>query len=119
MPTTQLPTKQIGLVEVLTLRIYTRPDGSEVAVEPGTYPILQKADQTIYWTMTGHLNDRNRTRPIQGMEGAFFLYPGDHITDVEATVDSKPFTPDEFWDFMSSDPLIVDGPDQRLRIEMF
>ncbi len=120
--TTDTPTRvsTIGSVEVLVPRIYSREDGSEVIVEPGTYPILQDTtSQSIYWTMVGPINERMRFNPIDGMVGAFTVQTGDHRSDVQAPVLSKMFTPDEFTEFRSSDPLVVDGPDQRLRIVMF
>jgi len=111
---------QVGTVEVLRWRIYQAPDGGDVAVGPGTYPILLEEDGTVRWLMRGRPSRRHSGTLEPLGDGMFLGRPAyDEPRGGEIDVPGKPFTRAEFRDFLTIDPVVRDGdPQQRLRVRM-
>lgn len=109
--------RRIGTVQILRTRIYNidpeaRADdvnATTVVVEPGEYPVYRRGD-TTYWMLAGHLNKRGFERLGDGL---FAINPGDESSDDEVVFPSKQLGPQEFADLLT-DPVCLDGPEQRL-----
>lgn len=109
---------QVGAVETLVLRIYPldpmTPDDArsictEVAVEPGIFPVYRNAD-AFMWIMTGRLNERSEKIG----DGLFVLNDGDVPTGLSVEFPSLTYGKEQFAKFLA-DPICQPGPAQRLR----
>jgi hypothetical protein len=103
--------EQVGIVEILRLRIYPldpmgepTPLRTYVAVEPGSYPVLRKAD-AYRWMMTGQINERNEKIG----DGLFVMHGGDNPTGPEVRFSSQVYGVEQFAEFLA-DPICQSGP---------
>lgn len=106
---------QVGTVEVLRLRLYPidptseHPLRTEVAVEPGVYPVYRKYD-AYRWVLRGRINERM----AKIGDGLFVMNDGDVPTGLEVQFPSRAYGPEQFMEFLS-DRICQPGPAQRLR----
>jgi hypothetical protein len=113
--------EQVGTVELLALRVYPidpyasadlMPNRTEVAVEPGIYPVYRKYD-AYRWVMRGRINER--TAKIG--DGLFAMNNGDVPSGLEVQFPSAAFGPEQFAAFLA-EPVCQPGPAQRLRFSI-
>lgn len=112
---------EIGTVEVLRLRIYGHPEGGDIAVEPGVYPLVSEPDGTIRWIMRGRRSVRRTGRFESLGDGLYAVSAsGDEVIgEDDEQFPSKPFTRSQFREFVTTHPVCHEGgPEQRLRIRV-
>jgi hypothetical protein len=111
---------EIGTVEVLRPRIYSAPDGSDIAVEPGLYPLLIEDGGIIRWRMTGRPSVRRAPEFESLGDGLFLAKPGgDAPMGAEIEHLGRSFTRTEFRDFLLTEPVVTEGhAEQRLRVRV-
>lgn len=113
--------EQIGTVDILHQRIYTLDPHADVTdlhaasavVEPGTYPVYRDG-QSIYWMLTGRLNQRGSHQVGSDM---FLLHLHDKPGEQEVRFRSPRFTRHDLT-AMLAEPFCTEGPDQRLRFHL-
>lgn len=107
---------QVGVVEILQLRIYPidpmgepSPLRTYVAVEPGHYQVYRKFD-AFRWMMEGRINER----AAKIGDGLYEMNSGDAPTGPEVRFSSQVYGAEQFAEFLA-DPVCQPGPAQRLR----
>jgi hypothetical protein len=109
---------QVGTVELLALRLYpidphaTGALHTEVAVEPGVYPVFRKYD-AYRWVMRGKINERNEKIG----DGLYALYGYDRPTGPEVEFSSPTFGAEQFAELLA-EPVCQPGSQQRLRFTL-
>jgi hypothetical protein len=117
--------RQVGTVKILEPRVYPRdarqnvtdPNAELVSVDTGVWPVYRDDDGGIYWEMAGkvsHLESRVNTLGRSSDTVTFGLSFVDVPTGYDVIFKSSTFTLDEFITFFTTDPLVVEGPEQRL-----
>lgn len=107
--------EQVGTVEILRLRLYPIDPYSdsvlrtEVAVEPGAYPVYRRFD-AYRWIMQGRINERQ----AKIGDGLFEMHGGDVPTGPEVQFSSAVFGAEQFAELLT-EPECQPGPKQRLR----
>lgn len=116
--------EQVGTVNILQPRVYPRyprkPEerlttADEFAqVDAGTWPVYRNdTDSLIYWEMEGELLKIETTFESLG-DGMFTARQKPAPQGQLVTFRSVAFTLDEFITFFTTDPSVVEGPEQRL-----
>lgn len=110
--------EQIGTMELLRKRVYTTESG-EMAVEPGTYPVMRHADQRISLLLTGRSNRHTPGSFDVLGDGMFAVQPGGDRQD-GAPVDFPYgyWSPEQFADLLTWEGCIDGHPEQRLRFTL-
>ncbi len=107
---------QVGQIQILRRRVYPqdplRPNGPEVIVKPGRYPLFRDSSAT-FWVMRGRLNAGG----VQDLGGGMFsVRPGDWPSEVEVECSSKRFGPEAWADLLPSPAFTAGAAAQRLRV---
>lgn len=104
---------QIGTVTLLRDRLY-----GEVSVPAGIYPVYHD-DSGVYWEMQGYLSSIEEGIESLG-EGTLLINPYHDVIISSDPVEfpSKTFEVEDFRRFITSDPLCVEGPAQRLQFNL-
>lgn len=110
--------KKIGTVDLLVQRIYPldnrspyKNEGTWVIVEPGTYDVYREMD-AFYAMWRG----RATARGLRKMgDGLFFGQEGDEPVGLEHVFSSMVWGPEQFREFVGTDPICQLGPNQRMR----
>ena len=111
---------QIGHVEILRTRVYPqdpmRPEGPEVIVKPGKYP-LYRDGADMFWLMHGKVN-----APVADLQalgnGMFAVRSGDQPSKVKAECSSPRFSPEAWADLLASPEFTEGHESQRLRVSI-
>lgn len=109
--------REIGTVEVLTMRVYTTERG-EFAVDPGTYPVCHNPRSgRISLLLTGRPAERVVTTERIG-DGMFTVGAHDAVSGELTTFPQGYWTAAEFAELLD-DPVAIEGhPMQRLRFRV-
>lgn len=120
--------QQVGTVNILEPRVYPRDPGQNVgdprvetvSVNTGLWPVYLDGGE-LYWEMSGHVTHLE-SRVQQLALGPGLLTFGLSFSDVptrhEAIVRSKSFSLVEFGAFLTTDPTVQPGVEQRLLFDL-
>lgn len=112
--------QQIGHIEILRTRVYPQdpanPNGPEVIVKPGRYPLYRDGVDT-FWLMHGRINAP--AVDVQSLGGGMFaVHRGDQPSKVKAEFSSRRFAPAEWADLLASPEFTEGDAAQRLRVSI-
>lgn len=113
---------RIGTVNLLQERTYPRVPDVEttdevVVVDPGLWPVYRGDDGKIYWEMAGELRQLRGELESLG-DGMYLGRRWVESSGNQVIFQSKSYTRDEFIAFITTDPVALEGPEQRLVFEV-